>query len=51
MSHSYPQVEQWLKNYQKLKASLEAVCELNHVLIRPEKQGLFIAADSFHPDC
>jgi hypothetical protein len=37
MSHSYPQVEQWLKNYQKLKASLEAVSELNHVLIRPKK--------------
>ena len=32
-----PQVEQWLKNYQKLKATLEAICELNHVLIRPEK--------------
>jgi hypothetical protein len=32
-----PQVEQWLQNYQKLKASLEAICELNHVLIRPEK--------------
>jgi hypothetical protein len=31
------QVEQWLKNYQDLKAKLEAVCELNHVLIRPEK--------------
>lgn len=32
-----PQVEQWLKNYQELKAKLEAICELNHVLIRPEK--------------
>jgi len=31
------QVEQWLKNYQDLKAKLEAICELNHVLIRPEK--------------
>jgi hypothetical protein len=32
-----PQVERWLQNYQKLKAGLEAICELNHVLIRPEK--------------
>ena len=32
-----PQVERWLKNYQKLKATLEAICELNHVLIRPEE--------------
>ena len=32
-----PKVEQWLKNYQELKAKLEAICELNHVLIRPEK--------------
>jgi hypothetical protein len=32
-----PQVEQWLKNYHELKAKLEAICELNHVLIRPEK--------------
>ena len=31
------QVEQWLSNYQQLKAQLEAICELNHVLIRPEK--------------
>ncbi len=31
-----PQVEQWLKNYQELKAKLEEICELNHVLIRPE---------------
>jgi hypothetical protein len=32
-----PQVERWLKNYQELKAKLEEICELNHVLIRPEK--------------
>ena len=31
------QVERWLKNYQELKAKLEEICELNHVLIRPEK--------------
>ena len=32
-----PQVEQWLKNYHDLKAKLEEICELNHVLIRPEE--------------
>lgn len=31
------QVQQWLKNYQELKARLETICELNQVLIRPEK--------------
>ena len=30
-------VEVWLENYQRLKASLEKICELNHVLIRPEE--------------
>jgi hypothetical protein len=30
-----PQVEQWLKNYQQLKAKLEAICETNHVFLRP----------------
>jgi len=32
-----PQVERWLKNYQELKAKLEAICETNHVLLRPEE--------------
>jgi len=32
-----PQVEQWLENYQELKARLEEICELNHVLIRPDE--------------
>ena len=31
-----PQVRRWLANYQRLKASLEAICELNHELLRPE---------------
>src|SRR6266568_3540963 len=31
-------VQQWLRNYQKLKATLERICELNHKLIRPENQ-------------
>ena len=32
-----PLVEQWLANYQELKARLEEICELNHVLIRPDE--------------
>lgn len=31
-----PQVQQWLRNYRKLKAALERICELNHKLLRPE---------------
>ena len=31
------QVERWLNNYQLLKSKLEEICELNHVLIRPEE--------------
>ena len=31
-----PLVQQWLRNYQKLKATLERICELNHKLLRPE---------------
>lgn len=33
-----PMVQQWLRNYQKLKAALERICELNHQLLRPEKK-------------
>ena len=29
-------VQRWLDNYHKLKDKLEAICELNHVLLRPE---------------
>lgn len=32
-----PAVRRWLGNYQKLKSALEAICELNHQLLRPEK--------------
>lgn len=31
------QVRQWLNNFQDLKAAIEAVCELNHDLLRPER--------------
>ncbi len=33
-----PTVQQWLRNYRKLKATLERICELNHHLLRPEKK-------------
>ena len=35
-SDEIPQVRQWLGNYQKLKETIEAICELNHVLLRPD---------------
>lgn len=31
------QVERWLSNYHGLKDKLEAICELNHALLRPEE--------------
>ena len=34
-----PQVRRWLGNYQKLKETIEAICELNHVLLRPDSQA------------
>ena len=33
------EVRRWLDNYQKLKQSIEAICELNHDLLRPESAG------------
>jgi hypothetical protein len=30
-------VQQWLRNYRKLKDTLERICELNLELLRPEK--------------
>jgi hypothetical protein len=29
-------VRRWLSNYQELKEGIEAICELNHALLRPE---------------
>jgi hypothetical protein len=34
-----PLVLQWLRNYRKLKATLERICELNLQLLRPEKNA------------
>jgi hypothetical protein len=30
------EVRRWLDNYQKLKETVEAICELNHDLLRPD---------------
>jgi hypothetical protein len=30
------EVRRWLANYHKLKTALEAICELNHELLRPD---------------
>jgi hypothetical protein len=34
-----PRVQQWLRNYRKLKDTLERICELNLQLLRPEKKA------------
>jgi hypothetical protein len=31
------EVRRWLANYQELKEKIEAICELNHDLLRPER--------------
>jgi hypothetical protein len=31
-------VRRWLSNYQELKEGIEAICELNHALLRPETE-------------
>ena len=33
------EVRGWLDNYQRLKAAIEAICELNHELLRPSRSG------------
>jgi len=33
-----PVVQQWLRNYHKLKASMERLCEINLELLRVEKK-------------
>jgi hypothetical protein len=30
------EVRQWLGNFHKLKEAIEAICELNHALLRPD---------------
>jgi hypothetical protein len=31
------EVRRWLSNYQELREAIEAICELNHDLLRPER--------------
>jgi hypothetical protein len=31
------EVRHWLKNYRELKDAIEAICELNHDLLRPQQ--------------
>jgi hypothetical protein len=31
------EVRRWLSNYQELKGAIEAICELNHDLLRPAR--------------
>ena len=33
------EVRRWLENYQDLKRAIEAICELNHELLRPERRS------------
>jgi hypothetical protein len=35
-----PEVRRWLDNYRELKAAIEAICELNHHLLRPDEAAL-----------
>jgi hypothetical protein len=35
-SEMVAQVRRWLANYQELKQAIEAICELNHELLRPD---------------
>ena len=33
------EVGRWLDNYRRLKDAIEAICELNHALLRPEREA------------
>jgi hypothetical protein len=34
------EIRQWLRNYRELKEAIEAICELNHHLLRPDEAAL-----------
>ena len=34
------EVRRWLNNYRELKEAIEAICEINHDLLRPERAAL-----------
>jgi hypothetical protein len=38
-SEMVPVVRRWLENYQRLKEGVEAICEINHELLRPEEKA------------
>jgi hypothetical protein len=38
-SEMVPLVRRWLANYQRLKKAVEAICEINHDLLRPDESG------------
>jgi hypothetical protein len=38
-SEQKPMVQQWLRNYRKLKDTLERICELNQQLLREERNA------------
>jgi hypothetical protein len=38
-SEMVPLVRRWLANYQRLKKAIEANCEINHDLLRPDESG------------
>jgi len=38
-SEMVPVVRRWLGNYQQLKQGIEAICELNHDLLRPDEMA------------
>ena len=44
-SEMVPVVRRWLTNYQRLKEAIEAICELNHSLLRPDETASGIAEE------
>ena len=38
-SEMVPLVRRWLANYQRLKAAIEVICEINQDLLRPDESG------------
>lgn len=38
-SEQVPKVRRWLRNYQALKEAIEAICELNQVLLRADREA------------
>jgi hypothetical protein len=38
-SEQVPEVRRWLRNYQNLKETVEAICELNQELLRADRDA------------